>query len=558
MAKERCLKKSFQDSLEDIKKRMKEKRNKNLAEIGKRKSFIVAPCQIISKIFLCFPSHHFLSLNLISDKLFCLLLANTSTLLKNYQDNNRMLVLALENEKSKVREAQDIILQLRKECYYLACQLYALKEKFTSQQTEEAAQNQEICPSRMDSNSDDNSRDLCVKNLPQVPLEDTDLPRQGESFQIEEQVSIIPQDTLGFDSDSCEAKSTDNVLPRTVSLRRGSLKKHCNSPCQFDTLDDFETSHLAEQSFELEKIRFVDPLVNVHIPENVEQNVCQWNKDHINLSALLIHPGMFTKTKEVILESKSEQTKNKHRAAQERKREEKRKANRRRKSKSKSKYKENKSENKRTINISQKKLVESVSCGDAYNFNLEEGVHLTPFRKQMSNDSDREENNKSDVSICESISSGDDSDDLYLPSCKNIQNLASNSDKRPVTRPRSKRALKLTDEKETEGSKPTKTPTSAPPETHQSPHFSLKDITNVPYPAVKIRRLSLSPKKNKESPAASLPKRRCTASVNYKEPTLASKLRRGDPFTDLCFLNSPIFKQKKDSRRRSKKSAKQI
>uniref|UniRef100_A0A8C9A1B2 Shugoshin 1 n=1 Tax=Prolemur simus TaxID=1328070 RepID=A0A8C9A1B2_PROSS len=516
MAKERCLKKSFQDSLEDIKKRMKEKRNKNLAEIGKRKSFIAAPCQIIT---------------------------NTSTLLKNYQDNNRMLVLALENEKSKVREAQDIILQLRKECYYLACQLYALKEKFTSQQ-KEAAQNQEICPSGMDSNSDDNSRDLCMKNLPRVPLEDIDLPRQRESFQIEEQVSIIPQDTLGFDSDSGEAKSTDNVLPRTVSLRRGSLKKHYNSPCKFDTLDDFETSHLAEQSFELEKIRFVDPLINMHIPENVEQNVCQWNKDHINLPPMLIHPGRFTKTKEVILESKSEQTKNKHRAAQGRKREEKRK-------------RKNKSENKRTINISQKKLDESVSSSDAYNFNLEEGVHLTPFRKQMSNDSDREEN-KSEVSTCESSSSGDDSDDLYLPSCKNIQNLASDSDKRPVTRPQSKRALKYTDEKETEDSKPTKAPTSAPPETHQSPHFSLKDITNGLYPVVKIRRFSLSPKKNKESPAVSLPKRRCTVSVNYKEPTLASKLRRGDPFTDLCFLDSPIFKQKKDSRRHSKKSMKQI
>ncbi|XP_069329393.1 shugoshin 1 isoform X3 [Eulemur rufifrons] len=256
MAKERCLKKSFQDSLEDIKKRMKEKRNKNLAEIGKRKSFIAAPCQIIT---------------------------NTSTLLKNYQDNNRMLVLALENEKSKVREAQDIILQLRKECYYLACQLYALKEKFTSQQ-KEAAQNQEICPSGMDSNSDDNSRDLCMKNLPRVPLEDTDLPRQRESFQIE----------------------------------------------------------------------------------------------------------------------------------------------------------------------------------------------------------------------------------------------------------------------------------GAPPETHQSPHFSLKDITNGLYPVVKIRRFSLSPKKSKESPAVSLPKRRCTVSVNYKEPTLASKLRRGDPFTDLCFLDSPIFKQKKDSRRHSKKRALEV
>ncbi|KAM5190437.1 shugoshin 1 [Callospermophilus lateralis] len=252
MAKERCQKKSFQDSLEDIKKRMKEKRNKNLTELGKRKSFIVAPCQVLNI---------------------------TSTLLKNTQQNNKMLVLALENEKSKVREAQDIILQLRRECYYLACQLYALKEKLASQQTK-AAQNQEIRSSEMDSNRDDNTSDLFVKDSPQVPLEETDLPRHRESLQIE-------------------------------------------------------------------------------------------------------------------------------------------------------------------------------------------GV---------------------------------------------------------------------------------------PSETHQSPRCSLKDITNTPMSSVvKTKKHSLSPKKNTESPAVSLPKRRCTTHINYKEPTLASKLRRGDPFTDLHFLNSPIYKQKKDVRCSKKK-----
>ncbi|XP_047372428.1 shugoshin 1-like [Sciurus carolinensis] len=252
MAKERCQKKSFQDSLEDIKKRMKEKRNKNLTELGKRKSFITAPCQVIN---------------------------TTSTLLKNYQQNNKMLVLALENEKSKVREAQDIILQLRRECYYLACQLYALKEKLASRQTE-AAQNQEIHPSGMDSNREDNTSDLFVKYLPQLPLEETDLPGHGESLQIE----VVP------------------------------------------------------------------------------------------------------------------------------------------------------------------------------------------------------------------------------------------------------------------------------PETYPSPRSGLKDITSAPLsPVVKMRKLSLSPKKNTESTAVSLPKRRCTTSINYKEPTLASKLRRGDPLTDLYFLNSPIFKKKKDVRCSKKK-----
>ncbi|ELW62092.1 Shugoshin-like 1 [Tupaia chinensis] len=521
MAKERCLKKSFQDSLEDIKKRMKEKRNKNLAEVGKRKSFIAAPCQITT---------------------------NTSSLLKKYQDNNRMLVLALENEKSKVREAQDIILQLRRECYYLACQLHELKKKLAFQPTEETAQ--EIHTSRIDSNIDDSSRHSLAKDLPQVPFQETDLPGQGESFQTEEQRSAVLQDIVRFDIDSSEAKSTD-ALPRTVSVR-SRLKKPFNNMCQFDTWGDFETSHLTGQSPELERVRFVDSLGNMHIPENVAQNGHQWNKDQINSSPKLTHPGSFTKTKEVSLELKSEKTKSKHKNSQRRKREEKRRANRRKKSKSASDYKRN---DKTKKTLPPNRLAESVNSGDAYNFNSEESVHLTPFRQKMSSDSKREQN-EPEESICESSDSGDTSDDLYLPPCESILTLASDSERRPVTRPRSRRALKYMDGKETEESNPTQTPTSTPPEIHQSPHFGLKDITNVAlHPVVKIRRLSLSPQQNKESPAMSLPKRRCTTSINYKEPTLASKLRRGDPYTDLCFLNSPIFKQKKDLKRRSKKKA---
>ncbi|XP_036999878.2 shugoshin 1 isoform X2 [Artibeus jamaicensis] len=526
MAKERNLKKSFQDSLEDIKKRMKEKRNKNLAEIGKRKSFIAPPCQIIT---------------------------NTSTLLKNYQDNNKMLVLALENEKSRVREAQDIILQLRKECYYLTYQLYALKEKLTSQQTEEPAQNHEVSSSGIDPNSD-SAGDFSAKELPQAPLQEAHPLEQGESFQIEEQMPTIPQDRLGFDLDSGEDKSTDNILPRTVSLRR-NLNKQFNNLCQINTLDNFEVSPMLEQSFGLETIRSVDALVNMHLSQNVEQNVCQWNKDQIYSSPKLIHPERSANVKEDILENKCEQTKNKHRDAQRRKREEKRKANSRRKAKFVSKYKGSKSKIKKPV--SKTKLDDFITSNDAYNFNSEEGVHLTPFRQKMSNDSKTEKNsNIFEVSSCESSGSGDESDDLYLPNCKYSPSVSSDSCRSPVTRPRPKRALRSTDEKELDGSQATKTPTSALPETHQSPHCGLKDVTNVPlHPEVKTKKLSLSPRKSKESPAVSLPKRRCTVSVNYKEPTLASKLRRGDPFTDLCFLNSPVFKQKKDCRRSSKKKS---
>ena len=183
MAKERCLKKTFQDSLEDIKKQIEDKRSENLTEI-KRKSLIIAPCQTTT---------------------------NTSKVLP-YKDNNRMSALALENEKSKLKEAHDVILKLRRECDFLSYQLDTLKNKLTSQQTEEPAQNLELCPcgrdskSGTDSTSDENSRDLFVKHLPQV-LEDADCPGQEESFQVEEPIPTISQDRPGFDLDSSEDKS---------------------------------------------------------------------------------------------------------------------------------------------------------------------------------------------------------------------------------------------------------------------------------------------------------------------------------------------------------------
>lgn len=274
-------------------------------------------------------------------------------------------------------------------------------------------------------------------------------------FKFSEQLPTIPQDRLGFDLDSGEDTSTDNIIPRTVSLRR-NLKKHFNNLCQFNTLDNFEVSHMSEQSSGLETIRFVDPLVNMHIPGNVEQSICQWNKDQINISPELTDPGGSAKTKENILEYKCEQTENKHRDAQKRKRE-KRKANRRRRSKCVYKYKGSISKNKKPVS----KKNDFITSNDAYNFNLEEGVHPTPFRQKMSDDSKKEEDtNVSEVSSCEPSSSEDDSDDLYLPTCKDSPSLTSQSDRSPVTRPPSKRALRCRDKKEMENSQPTKIHTS--------------------------------------------------------------------------------------------------
>nr|XP_006995393.2 shugoshin 1 [Peromyscus maniculatus bairdii] len=515
MVKERCQKKSFQDSLEDIKKRMKEKRNKNLAEIGKRKSFIVAPCQVPT---------------------------NTSTLLKNYQDNNRLLVLALENEKSKVREAQDIILQLRRECYYLACQLYTVKQKLTSQQSEETDQNQKGCPSEVVSSSDNTIGDLSVKTLQQIALEENDW-----LFQTKEPSPTVSPDTLGSNFDSGKVKSTNDVIPRTVSFRR-HLKKDFNNVSCSTALEDCESSHWVRQSLEVRRSGCRDPTVTLHKLENVEQNVCLWNKDQINLSPKLTCPEKNAKTKEVILPSKPEQMKSMHKCAR------KRRANQRCKSKPSLRCKGNKSKDKQTLHPT--KLNGSISSSDAYDFNLEECVHLSPFRQKMSNGCSGEINSRDlEESAFELSASEDESDDLYLPPHKHLQDHTRESD--TITRPRPKRGLQYTDEKDRERAPPTRATTGIPPKNQESPGRSLKDVTNILlHPVVKIRKLSLSPKRNEDSPAVSLPKRRCTTITNYKEPTLASKLRRGDPFTDLCFLNSPIFKQKKDMRR-PKRSTKQ-
>lgn len=103
---------------------------------------------------------------------------------------------------------------------------------------------------------------------------------------------------------------------------------------------------------------------------------------------------------------------------------------------------------------------------DAYDFNFEESVHVTPFRQNKVNDTDDvvdDKGNSSETNTIKSSDSEEDLDDsLYVPYKKKSKKRKSSTDKTDMSpvpvRPRSKRCLvqrdqKLYNEKETASNK---------------------------------------------------------------------------------------------------------
>ncbi|MGH0122513.1 UNVERIFIED_CONTAM: hypothetical protein FKN15_049327 [Acipenser sinensis] len=236
----------------------------------------------------------------------------------------------------------------------------------------------------------------------------------------------------------------------------------------------------------------------------------------------------------------------------------------------------------------------SIGSNDAYDFNCEEVIHMTPFRS-YNKPSEEEEDTvvneadpgcaSEDSSDSESSSSEDLDCSIYEPGNrkgkKNKQDSSHLTEKAeiPPRRPRSKRRSIVQSwqrsgkENVDAGSNEAISAVADMEVAHkmENPLYgtvfnretveypggeALCDVTNISSASREKELKTSSTLLNikTEKPATPVRKRRCTLAVSYKEPTLNAKLRRGDKFTDTEFLHSPVFKQ--ECKRKSIKTEK--
>ncbi|XP_067417731.1 shugoshin 1 [Emydura macquarii macquarii] len=656
MSREKCLKRPFKDSLDDIKERMKEKRNKKWAKLGKTNQVLATNCKTAT---------------------------NSSVQLKSFQANNRALALALQEEKAKMKEAQDIILYLKKEYQYLKFQIFVLQRKLNSQQVKEPVETKLSILSKIISKVTQNllntadllvpAQDLCSTDLnhrmcPSV-LEDDDssilrqagslgLPTRvlvsntsiegemhgneietntdtknasysvSDSWQTFENTTSVKtaSNTEGqsydFHLDNLQAKLENvpsdeedrhvgNILPKNVSTRRrcSNMKIHVHD------LDHSERADLTRVFRKQDETRLEGSLEKSNI-ENIAPSLSQLNENKINIEPMLDQADTFTELNCSAAEPKLKQIQLKSREDSQTRRErvQKGKLEGTKKS-SRTRSKREKSQAKQT---SKEKLDLSVGSSKAYDFQFEENVHITPFRQNKMNycDSDMDENKdtpESETHSSEASNSEENSDDSpYVPyrsKSKYRNSSVCKNDRSPVrTRPQSKRSVvhqqqKNSNKKETKNTTsndkcfstvegtpvdstsmirkiqsstvmkadevkshsllcpmdtvPKVDKNSSSGNTHcdfakgkteasQISRLHLCDVTNISSSSGTKSRISHPFFSIDEKLGVPSQKRRCTVNVNYKEPNISRKLRRGDPFTDTCFLNSPIFKQKRD------------
>ncbi|XP_067357511.1 shugoshin 1 isoform X2 [Channa argus] len=610
MVKERAQKKSFQQSLEDIKERMKEKRNKRLASAS-------APSRARSRM-----KNNSSGAN------------STHTILKGVQLNNKTLAVALQTEKEKVRQANAVILQLKREQQALFLHLLLLKRKLKEQEAL-AARATETMPA-------------------EVLIERQDLVESSRTCQDIDGATVCKASMICADSQhskmnaqaECEKQVT---LPSTVGVRRRQAERRSKR----------RSEHVWEQRSlsEGDQVAGLEALVASPIhSDSRNQNQPQKEPKPVLAEPIQTEDFQHSTPESILPKRATQQQPNRKQAQQsrtkaepaERKPERGRKAERaplkkpweNPKPRARSKSRDHSATRAKTAPPPQgNKLNNSLGFNDTFDFDCEEAVHITPF-KAKAEDNEPAQTKASPVVTKQNDSSSsspssESEDSLYVPQkTKRRQasldaNIAITTRRGRLSRrkenipPRQEISVFKDDVPSPKAAEPEKeehlhhSPVSSfsnspdatklqqenpphplrqemgecllpvsplveaemkridsvlsnfgdsscdgpPPLPHQTPWrvktcikrglglrtagrgLSLCDVTNLS-PAAYCK----FPSDARCSTPVPARKRRCTMVVDYKEPSLNAKLRRGDKFTDLQFLRSPIFKQKSDRR----------
>ncbi|NWW45361.1 SGO1 protein, partial [Pedionomus torquatus] len=586
------LKKPFKDTLDDIKERMKEKRNQKWTQLGRISQISTVKSKIAT---------------------------NSSMQMKSIQANNRALAQALQEERLKLRDAQVTILQLRKEYQDLKVQMFDLQRNLRFMQAQGFMENRLSALKDIVSKVSQNllnsidllgpAKDLCstgvnrrvlssvLENSSNVVgqvhsvglLEFADRNGQllpsgieadndrhelacsmseiyEESDNAISSIKIVPDkgQTPDFHMDNTGSEVENvssgedgfgNVLPKSVSTRRRYSKMRNNDELCTGVLDHLGAPDSTGELSKQDEIRLEESLEK-HTVENINSDISQLNEN--KLRSELVFRQINSETAKFNLSDNSDLKQPKRKSGENSQaRKEKHQKGKLEWSKNSSRQRPKKSQGKEA---SKQNLDFLGGSSDAYDFHFEECVHLTPFRQNKVNDTDTGADDTDDLpetTNTESSSIEDSDDSLYEPyknKSKKRKSSVDNKDTSPVcVRPRSKRCLaqreqKLHNEKETESNKSSDKSTRQPSEPSRG---HLCDVTNTASLLPSTGNVTVLPEG--EGPQSPKRKRRCTLTVNYKEPSIAGKLRRGDPFTDTNFLNSPIFKQKKEARRCSLK-----
>ncbi|XP_072226845.1 shugoshin 1 [Leuresthes tenuis] len=628
MMKERAQKKSFQQSLEDIKERMKEKRNKRLASAA-------APGMRLRRTM-----HKSSGTN------------STHTILKGVQLNNKVLAVALQAEKEKVRQHSAVILQLKREQQALFLHLLLLKRKLKEQEALAA-----------------NASETKATGIPvesQHPLNSARRKRTSQNLnkRILCQVSPITADPQP--SKKNRELHSDNAvtLPSTVGVRR----RHTDRRSRRRSNRMQEPSLLPEGEAGL-GAAIPSPILSDCTKPNQTQKAAEPEVAGYGDTDELYHstpePAPPKKRRQQASRKQAQQQPRSKPEPASRKPERGRKPERaplkkpweNPKPRARSKSRDRSAARTKTAPQQQgNKLNTSLGFNDTFDFDCEETVHVAPFKA-------RAEDNQPATPVCEeaqaeaavskqsetssSSPSSESEDSLYVP--QKTRRKQASPDKRKAITTRRGRPSKVVRQKENvppkqemavfrdEESTPKTAETakggvdlhcspdlsfSNSPDSvglerenpkephgeemredrllpvsplveaemmridsvlsnfgdtsceaptllrHQTPQrhkmctkrglgvrtggrgLSLCDVTNLS-PAA-YRNFSCGGSRSSDARCSTpVParKRRCTMAVDYKEPSLNAKLRRGDKFTDVQFLRSPVFKQ--NSGRRS-------